>query len=145
MHRAAFRPQRYFGFPGCAADMHHRFLTLLIVQTPKIKDPTMKIKGIIITVLTAFVLTLACCSSCTRIDAGYEGIKVKQYGTGKGVQDISLVTGRVWYNPFTEDIHQFPVFVQTADYEPFSVNAKDGSVFSVDPTITFKVITGHSP
>ncbi|HEY8919146.1 MAG TPA: SPFH domain-containing protein [Chitinophaga sp.] len=105
----------------------------------------MKIKGIIITVLTAFVLTLACCSSCTRIDAGYEGIKVKQYGTGKGVQDISLVTGRVWYNPFTEDIHQFPVFVQTADYEPFSVNAKDGSVFSVDPTITFKVITGHSP
>ncbi|MBO9153778.1 prohibitin family protein [Chitinophaga sp. GCM10012297] len=105
----------------------------------------MKYKGLILAVIAGFVLTLACCSSCTRIDAGHEGIRVKQYGTGKGVQDVSLVTGRVWFNPFTEEIHQFPVFVQTADYEPFSVNAKDGSVFTVDPTITFKVIAGRSP
>lgn len=83
--------------------------------------------------------------SCTRIDAGHEGIKVKQYGTNKGVQDISLVTGRVWYNPLTEYVYEFPIFVQTADYEPFTVNAKDGSVFTVDPTITFRVIPGKSP
>lgn len=105
----------------------------------------MKFKGIIIGAVAAFLVSLACCSSCTRIDAGHEGIKVKQYGTDKGVQDVSLVTGRVWYNPFTEEVHQFPVFVQTADYEPFTVNAKDGSVFTVDPTITFKVIAGRSP
>lgn len=83
--------------------------------------------------------------SCTRIDAGHEGIKVKQYGSDKGVQDISLVTGRVWYNPLTESVYEFPVFVQTADYEAFTVNAKDGSVFTVDPTITFRVIPGKSP
>lgn len=105
----------------------------------------MKYKGLILAGIAGFLLTLACCSSCKRIDAGHEGIRVKQYGTDKGVQDVYLVTGRVWFNPFTEEIHQFPVFVQTADYEPFTVNAKDGSVFSVDPTITFKVIPGHSP
>jgi regulator of protease activity HflC (stomatin/prohibitin superfamily) len=83
--------------------------------------------------------------SCTRIDAGYEGILIKQYGTDKGVSDVTLVTGRVTYNPFTEDVEQIPLFVQTQDYEPFSVNAKDGSVFTVDPTISIKVIKGNSP
>lgn len=84
-------------------------------------------------------------SSCTRIDAGHEGILVKQYGTDKGVQDVSLVTGRVWYNPWTEDVYDFPVFVQTADYESFTVNAKDGSIFDVDPMISYHVIPTKSP
>jgi regulator of protease activity HflC (stomatin/prohibitin superfamily) len=83
--------------------------------------------------------------SCTRIDAGHEGILIKQYGTEKGVQDVNLVTGRVWYNPWTEDVEQIPLFVQTVDYEPFTVNAKDGSVFSVDPTISLKIISGSAP
>jgi len=89
--------------------------------------------------------SLSSCVGCSRIDAGHEGILVKQYGAEKGVQDVNLVTGRVWYNPLTEDVYQFPVFVQTVDYNPFSVNAKDGSVFSVDPTISFKVQSGHTP
>ncbi|QEL01610.1 hypothetical protein FKG96_12590 [Olivibacter sp. LS-1] len=91
------------------------------------------------------ILAIASCASCTRIDAGHEGILVKQYGSSKGVQDVSLVTGRVWYNPFTEDVYQFPTFVQTVDYELFTVNAKDGSVFKVDPTLSFKVQNGKSP
>ncbi|MBO9638521.1 prohibitin family protein [Siphonobacter aquaeclarae] len=83
--------------------------------------------------------------SCTRIDAGHEGIRVKQYGSDKGVQDVVLVTGRVWYNPLTEDVYQSPLYVQTADYEAFTVNAKDGSVFTVDPTISFRIEAGRSP
>lgn len=83
--------------------------------------------------------------SCTRIDAGYEGILIKQYGSEKGVQDVSLVTGRVTYNPWSEDVEQIPLFVQTIDYTPFTVNAKDGSVFSVDPTVSLKIIPGSGP
>ncbi|MBF9252896.1 hypothetical protein I2I11_06310 [Pontibacter sp. 172403-2] len=103
----------------------------------------------ILTWSIAFILILAfsitAMQSCTRIDAGHEGILVKLYGTDKGVQDVSLVTGRVWYNPLTEEVFQFPTFVQTVDYAPFTVNAKDGSVFTVDPTISFRVIAGQSP
>ena len=33
--------------------------------------------------------------SCTRINAGYEGIKVNLYGDRKGVDDVTLVTGMV--------------------------------------------------
>jgi len=82
---------------------------------------------------------------CTRIDAGHEGILIKQYGTEKGVQDVSLVTGRVFYNPFTEDVEQYPTFVQTVDYEAFNVNAKDGSEFIVDPTLSYNIVSGNSP
>lgn len=85
-------------------------------------------------------------SSCNeRIDAGHEGILVKMYGSEKGVQDVSLVTGRVWYNPFTESVYEFPGYVQTYDYPAFNVNAKDGSVFTADPTLSFAVKPGQSP
>lgn len=82
---------------------------------------------------------------CTRIDAGHEGILIKQYGSDKGIQDVSLVTGRVWYNPWTEDVSKYATFVQTVDYEPFTVNAKDGSEFTVDPTLSLYIVTGNSP
>lgn len=84
-------------------------------------------------------------ASCTRIDSGHEGILIKQYGTDKGVQDVSLVSGRVWYNPWTEDVEEYATFVQTIDYDGFDVNAKDGSSFSVDPTLSFYIVQGNSP
>ncbi len=90
-------------------------------------------------------LSIAALSSCTRIDAGHEGILIKQYGSEKGVQDVSLVTGRVWYNPWTEDVEQYATFIQTVDYEAFNVNAKDGSEFLVDPTLSFNIVAGNSP
>lgn len=96
--------------------------------------------GFLFVVLIAFFA-----SSCTRIDAGHEGILVKQYGSNKGVQDVTLVTGMIWYNPITETVHEFPTYVQTVDYDPFTVNAKDGSVFTVDPTFSFYVMPGKSP
>ncbi len=84
-------------------------------------------------------------TSCTRIDAGHEGILIKQYGSDKGVQDVSLVTGRVWYNPWTEDVEQYATYIQTVDYDAFNVNAKDGSEFIVDPTLSFNIVAGNSP
>lgn len=102
-------------------------------------------KFILATICIAVISVILFNSCNERIDAGYEGILVKLYGTEKGVQDVSLVTGRVWYNPLTEDVHEFPTYVQTINYDPFTVNAKDGSVFNVDPTLSFKVKDGNSP
>lgn len=96
-------------------------------------------------ILISSIVILALSSCTTRIDAGHEGILVKQYGSEKGVQDVTLVTGRVWYNPFTEDVEQYATFIQTVDYDAFSVNAKDGSAFAVDPTLSFNIVPGNSP
>lgn len=85
-------------------------------------------------------------SSCReKIDGGHEGIKVNLYGSDKGVDDVSLVTGVVWYNPWTTAIYEYPTFVQTVDYKPFTINAQDGSEFTVDPTVSLKIIDGKSP
>ena len=96
-------------------------------------------------IITTSIFLCTALASCTRIDAGYEGILIKQYGSDKGIQDVSLVTGRVWYNPWTEDVQQYATYVQTIDYEAFNVNAKDGSEFIVDPTLSFNIMEGNSP
>lgn len=80
----------------------------------------------------------------TKVPAGYEAILVNSYAQA-GVQDTPLVTGRVYYNPFTQDLVKYPVFVQTKDYEPFEVTAKDGSKFTVDPTISYRIEVGATP
>lgn len=103
-----------------------------------IKD---KILGFLMTI---FVMCMM--SSCAeRVDAGHEGILVNLYGDDKGVGDVSMCTGMVWYNPLTQDVYEYPTFVQTVDYEPFTINAKDGSEFVVDPTVSLKIVDGKSP
>lgn len=85
-------------------------------------------------------------TSCvTKVDPAAEGIKVKLVGSDRGVDDVTLVSGWVWYNPFTDEIFEYPNFVQTVDYEPFILNSKDGSQFTVDPTILIQVMKGEGP
>lgn len=83
--------------------------------------------------------------SCTRIDAGHEGIKVNLYGDKKGVDEVSLVTGWVIFNPVTTKVYEYPTFVQTVDYPAFTVNAKGGLAFTMDPTVSIKIIDGKTP
>jgi regulator of protease activity HflC (stomatin/prohibitin superfamily) len=94
-------------------------------------------------VLFNLVLFVAACLSMTscreKVDAGNVGILVSQYGSEKGVQDVLLISGSTWYNPMTEDVYQFPVFVQHKEYEEFSVNDIDGMEFKVSPTINYAV------
>lgn len=97
----------------------------------------------VISIFATLLLVTCCCTSCyTRVDAGHEGIKVNLYGDSKGVDDVELVTGAVWYNPITTAVYEYPTFVQTVDYAPFDINAKDGSKFTVDPTININLIPG---
>ena len=62
----------------------------------------------------AVLLTLvfAGCSCTTRVDAGHVGIRVKLAGSERGVYDMPVVMGWVFYNPLTEQIIQFPTSVQ---------------------------------
>lgn len=52
---------------------------------------------------SALMLSLSF-TSCERIDAGCEGILVNLYGSERGVDDVSMVTGRVFYNPATQEV-----------------------------------------
>lgn len=97
--------------------------------------------------LVLTLIALCTFSSCAyeRVDAGCEGILVNLYGDDKGVGEVSMCTGAVWYNPFTQDVFEYPIFVQTVDYEPFTTNSKEGSEFTLDPQVLINVETGKSP
>lgn len=105
-------------------------------------------KGLVWSIVSAVVLLallIFAPLSCERIDAGHEGIKVNLYGDNKGVGDVSLCTGMVWYNPYTTQVYEYPTFAQTVDFEPFEVNSKDGTKFTVDPSMIVKIKDGESP
>lgn len=87
---------------------------------------------------------------CTRVDPGYAGIKIDYYGSNKGVQDIPIVTGVVWYNPISTSILQYPTFVQTAIWtkspeegspknEEVSFNSKEGLTITGDISLSYQV------
>lgn len=98
--------------------------------------------------LSFIVAAIAVClgtTSCERVDAGHEGILVNLYGSDKGVNDISLCTGMVWYNIFTQSVYEYPTFAQTVDYPAFEVNSKDGTKFTIDPSMIVKIEDGKSP
>lgn len=90
------------------------------------------------------ILSLSSCGY-ERIDAGCEGILVNLYGDEKGVGDVSLCTGAVWYNTITQDVFEYPTYVQTVDYPAFEINSKDGTKFVVDPSVLIKIEDGKSP
>lgn len=74
-----------------------------------------------------------------NIDAGNVGIKINLYGTDRGVDNITIVTGRVWYNTWTTKIVEFPTYTQSVDYDPFVVTTRDAAEFSVDPKLNYHV------
>lgn len=100
----------------------------------------MKLKFIILAVCALFL------TSCVeRIDAGHEGIKFNLAGSSKGVDDVALVSGWVWYLPWATGIYEYPTFAQTIDYKAFEVNSKDGTKFVIDPSLIVKIKDGKSP
>lgn len=74
-----------------------------------------------------------------NIDAGNVGIKINLYGSDRGVDNIIIVTGRVWYNTWTTKIAEFPTYTQSVDYEPFVVTTRDAAEFKVDPKLNYHV------
>lgn len=102
-------------------------------------------KSKIIMGLLSLFLMFSVTSCVRKVDAGCEGIKVNLYGDDKGVDNVSLVTGMIWYNPWTTEVYEYPTYVQTIDYPKFTINAKDGSEFTIDPTISLKIVDGTSP
>lgn len=85
------------------------------------------------------ILALAVFTGCTRVEPGYAGIKVHNYGSQRGVEDFPVLVGRVWFNPLTTDVYKFPTFVQHYNWDvygdnddSFVVNSTEGSVIEFD-------------
>jgi regulator of protease activity HflC (stomatin/prohibitin superfamily) len=91
-------------------------------------------------------------TGCAKtIPPGHVGIVVNQYGSQKGVADFPLKTGRVWYNPWSETVFDYPVYVQRAIWtkslgegrpqnEEVSFNSKEGMGFTGDILFSYHLV-----
>ncbi len=97
--------------------------------------------GFWISAIVVFFLCASFCSCCTVVDSGEIGIKFHKWSSNE--QDYGGVEGTckgwVFYNPITSSVFTYPTYIQRKNYEPFKVNAKDASVFSMDPTIAYRI------
>jgi len=104
------------------------------------------IKYSIVVAVTMIVLSIFGCATLTRIDVGHIGVKVKLAGSDRGVQDMQLKTGWVFYNPLTEQVVEFPVSVQNiilsaSKHEGNDPKDKDNE-HGVDESLTFSSTEG---
>jgi regulator of protease activity HflC (stomatin/prohibitin superfamily) len=75
--------------------------------------------------LPVFALMLVSAGCYKTVEPGRVGIKVKQTGGDRGVQDIPIESGRVFYNPVNEYILEYPTSVQRAIW---TASANEGSL-----------------
>ena len=99
-----------------------------------------KLKGIgFAACIIVVLLSLPMC--CTVVDSGEVGIRFHKWSSNE--QDYGGVEGTckgwVFYNPITTSVFTYPTFTQRKQYETFSVNAKDASLFEMDPTIAYRI------
>lgn len=78
------------------------------------------------------LLAVVLVTGCDFVPPGHVGVQVDLYGSKRGVQGTTLVTGRVWYNPYTTSIYIFPTFMQ---YKVWTKSTTEGS--ATDESITF--------
>jgi len=92
------------------------------------------------------VLALALAGCAQRVEPGHVGVKINLYGGNRGVQEIPVVTGMVWYNPFTTSVYEYPTFVQVAAWqnvgdknEEITFNSKEGLIIRADVSLAYQL------
>lgn len=91
------------------------------------------------------LLLLAATTACTRVDVGHAGIVVHRYGSNRGVDAYPLVTGTVFYNPFTTSVMEYPTFMQIARWtagdpnEEIQFNSSEGLIIHADISLGYQL------
>ena len=108
---------------------------------------------IIIFLLGSVMVNVGCMKT---VEPGHAGIKINQYGSQRGVQDFTIQTGAVWFNPFTENVLSYPTSVQRVIWtqntkegkavnEEINYNSKDELVFTGDFTVSYELVHEKVP
>ncbi len=89
--------------------------------------------------LSALAIGISSCgsipgTSVATVEPGFAGLKIQLYGGEKGIDNAQLVSGRVWYNGYTENVVVFPTYINTY---PFTKSTTEGS--PTDESVVFSV------
>lgn len=91
--------------------------------------------------LLLILATIVAFTSCTTVDTTEVGIKYYKWSADDnlkgGVQ--GTVRGFVLFNPVTQSVFKYPIELQRLEYEPFTINAKGGSEFTMTPNLAYNI------
>jgi regulator of protease activity HflC (stomatin/prohibitin superfamily) len=90
---------------------------------------------IVIGLISAFVQPF----SLEKIDAGNKGLRVSLVGSSRGVSGYKYESGWVFYNSWTEQILEFPVYQQHIEYDNQSVILRGGFSATIKPTFNYSL------
>jgi len=93
------------------------------------------IASIVIGLILSFIQPF----SLERIDAGNKGLKVNLTGTDRGVSSYQYKTGWVFYNSWTEQVKEFPLFQQHIEYDAQQVITKGGFAATIKPSFNYSL------
>lgn len=119
----------------------------------KVKEVAVK-RNILMMLLVGVMLIGA--TACTRVGPGYVGIKVSMAGDNRGVNDLPMRTGWVFYMPGASQVFEYPTFVQTASWtrdphegspnnEEISFNTKEGLIVTGDISLSYQLKASMVP
>jgi regulator of protease activity HflC (stomatin/prohibitin superfamily) len=94
------------------------------------------VMGVVVALMLVLGVVLGA-TSCSTIEPGYVGIKVNQWGSQRGVDDFPILTGRVFVNPITEKVYQYPTFLQNVIWDKEDTDRDKG-----DHSLTFNSVEG---
>lgn len=91
-----------------------------------------------------------------RVGPGYVGVKVSLAGDDRGVNDIPLTTGWVFYNPFSSVVYEYPTFTHNAAWtqeeqegspnnEEISFTSSDNLTFTADISLAYQLTASKVP
>lgn len=119
-----------------------------VVQTRK--ESVNVTKYVLGAVVVLGLLLMTCFVGCDMINPGYVGIKVNKMGSQRGVEDITVQTGLVFYNRLTTAVYEFPTFKQTTIWcrdhaegkaldESMTFNSVEGAQINADVSLAYNV------
>jgi fumarate reductase subunit D len=76
-----------------------------------------------------------------RIEAGHIGLKVNLVGDNRGVSKYE--TGRIIYNTWVADLHEFPTHQLHVEYPDQVVITKGGFQAVIKPTFNYSLVAGN--
>jgi regulator of protease activity HflC (stomatin/prohibitin superfamily) len=112
--------------------------TFMILRSIKNDDKMDLLKGIFVLV-GLLLLTAIQPFSLERIDAGNKGLKVNLTGSDRGVSSYQYKTGWVFYNSWTEQVKEFPLFQQHIEYDAQQVITKGGFSATIKPSFNYSL------
>jgi hypothetical protein len=78
-----------------------------------------------------------------RIEAGHIGLKVNLVGDNRGVSKYEYKTGRIIYNTWVADLHEFPTHQLHVEYPDQVVITKGGFQAVIKPTFNYSLVAGN--